>query len=192
MENALYQYVSKFPSLSEEEVQGIIENMTVRTFRKGTLLLKAGEIYTECYFVLEGCVRQYLVVDEVEKTTAFFTEEQAVVSFSSYAEQIASKYYLACVEDSLLIIGDLSTEQEMYQKFPKLAPITRAITEQEYGETQETLASFITSSPEERYLNLLKTRPELLQKAPQHQIASYLGMTPESLSRIRKRVAKRK
>jgi CRP-like cAMP-binding protein len=141
---------------------------------------------------LKGCVRQFVIIDGEEKTTVFFTEEQAVAFFSNHAEQRASKYYLSCVEDSTLIVGNLDLEQEMYQKFPKLAPITRAITEKDYGKTQEILASFITSSPEERYVNLLKTRPELLQRVPQHQIASYLGMTPESLSRIRKRVSEKK
>lgn len=192
MENALHQYISKFPTLSEEEAQQIVENITVRSFNRGTMLLKAGEIYSECYFVLKGCVRQFIIIDGEEKTTAFFTEEQAVAFFSKHAEQKSSKYYLSCVEDSTLIVGDLNAEQEMYEKFPKLAAITRAITEQDYGKTQETLASFITSSPEERYLNLLDTRPELLQRVPQHQIASYLGMTPESLSRIRKRVSGKK
>lgn len=92
----------------------------------------------------------------------------------------------------VLVVGSLDYEQEMYQKFPKLAAITRALMEQDFGKTQEALVAFISSSPEERYQKLLAERPALLGRVPQHQLASYLGVTPESLSRIRKRIFMKK
>jgi CRP-like cAMP-binding protein len=186
------QYLAQFSALNEEETREIAENILVQDFKKGTILLKEGEIANKCYFVLKGCVRQYHCVDDEEKTTAFFTEKQAVVLFASYAQQVPTKHYWSCAEDSTLIIGSLDHEQEMYRKFPKLAAIIRALVEQDFGKTQEDFAAFVTSSPEERYLNLLENRPELLYRAPQHQIASYLGVTPESLSRIRKRLIVKK
>jgi CRP-like cAMP-binding protein len=184
----LLHYLSKFPALTAEEREVIGSLIPVESFKKGTVLLKAGEISTVCYFVLKGCIRQYHVVDGDEKTTAFFTEEQAAVSFTSFTQQVPCNHYFACVEDCILIMGTANQEVEMYQKFPKLADITRAMMEQDLGKVQEEFSHFITSSPEERYRKLLATRPDLLQRVPQHQIASYLGVTPESLSRIRKRI----
>ncbi len=188
MENELLRYISQFPALTEEEITEIADNIPVQTFKKGTILLKEGDTADICFFVLKGCVRQYHLVDDEEKTTAFFTEEQAVVSFASYSQQLPSKHYWSCVEDSVLVVGSLNYEQEMYQKFPKLAAITRALMEQDFGKTQSALVAFMSSSPEERYRKLLTDRPDLFGRAPQHQIASYLGVTPESLSRIRKRI----
>jgi CRP-like cAMP-binding protein len=188
MTSELLQYISQFPHLSEEEIKEIADNILVQTFKKGVILLKEGDTADICFFVLKGCVRQYHLVDNEEKTTAFFTEEQAVVSFASYSQQLPSKHYWSCVEDSVLVVGSLDHEQEMYQKFPKLAAITRALMEQDFGKTQSAFAAFMTSSPEERYRKLLTDRPNLLGRVPQHQIASYLGVTPESLSRIRKRI----
>jgi CRP-like cAMP-binding protein len=188
MENELLHYISQFPALTDKEIKDIADNIPVQTFTKGTILLKEGDTADKCFFVLKGCVRQYHLVEDEEQTTAFFTEEQAVVSFASYSQQLPSKHYWSCVEDSVLVVGSLDYEQEMYRKFPKLAAITRALMEQDFGKTQEELVTFITSSPEERYRKLLADRPDLLGRVPQHQIASYLGVTPESLSRIRKRI----
>jgi DNA-binding MarR family transcriptional regulator len=79
----------------------------------------------------------------------------------------------------------------MYQKFPQIESLNRAMVEAIMAKQQDSLAEFKMTSPEQRYLNLLKNRPDLIQRVPQHQIASYLGVKPESLSRIRKRILKK-
>ena len=188
----LMTYLSKFQTLTSEEVEAIAANMKVKLYEKGSVLVNEGDICHECYFVLKGCLRQFRLVNGIEKTTQFYTEEQAAVFFTSYTTQAKSESYLSCVEDSILLIGEPTKETEMYQKFPKLIEITRQMMEQDFGKTQDALAYFMASSPEERYLNLLENRPDLLQRVPQHQLAGYIGVTPESLSRIRKRILKEK
>jgi len=141
---------------------------------------------------LKGCVRQYLLLDGEEKTTAFFTAEQPVPSYDHEKGKQASRYYLNCVVDSVLGVSSLELEEAIYSEFPSLETVTRKVIEDDLRKTQDDFATFITSSPEQRYLNLLETRSELMDIAPLHQIASYLGMTPESLSRIRKRIASKK
>lgn len=43
--------------LSNEEIEAFAETMTVLHFKKGSVLLKEGQISTEVYFVLDECVR---------------------------------------------------------------------------------------------------------------------------------------
>lgn len=183
----LLDFLSGFPELDEEERLAIGAKIPVREYKKGDILVSEGDVPPECYFVLQGCVRQYYLIDGDEKTTAFFTERQAVAA-TNFVEQTPSKYYLSCVENAKLIVGSIHQDMEMYKQFPKLETITRSMIEHDYSNTREDFAAFITSSPEKRYLDLLETRPNLLNRVPQHQIASYLGVTPESLSRIRKRI----
>lgn len=191
MTDDILKYLPGMDSLPEAEARAIAEQIIMKSYPKGSLLLKEGDVSAICYFVLKGCVRQYHLSDGDEKTTAFYTEQQAVVPFTSYVHQTPSSHSLVCAEDCLLVVGDLSREQDMYTRFPKLLEITRTMMEQDFGKTQEAFSRFISSSPEERYLHLLDTRPDLFMRVPQHQIASYLGMTAESLSRIRKRTTKK-
>ncbi len=194
MEKEILKYVSKFISLTEEETKAILEDITIRNFKKGTILLNEGNISKEGYFILKGCIRQYCIMDGEEKTTNFYTEEQWVLSRKSYMQKIPADHYFSCVEDCILLIGNLEKETKFYQqisKFPRLQALSRSIMEKEIGRYQEALTTYITDTFEQRYIKLLKFRPGLIQRVPQHQLASYIGVKPESLSRIRRRIFKK-
>lgn len=189
MKKILLKYMTRFTTLSEEEQQAIAEAILIEEYKKGTMLLRQGDVPTKCYFVLKGCVRQYSI-DEAGKevTSNFYTEEQAISNFNQHKQDKSSAYSLTCLEDCILVVGDLDSEENMYNQYSQLETMTRRMIEQSFGEVQDELASFIASTPEERYKALLRKRPHLVERVPQHQLASYLGITPESLSRIKKRV----
>ncbi|MEZ4950972.1 MAG: cyclic nucleotide-binding domain-containing protein [Saprospiraceae bacterium] len=80
MNQKLLDFLSTFPDLSKEEVEAIAAHIPIVEIKKGTVFLKEGEVPGKCYFVLEGCVRQYTLVDGEEKTTAFYTEKFGTIS----------------------------------------------------------------------------------------------------------------
>ncbi|UZR97924.1 Crp/Fnr family transcriptional regulator [Chondrinema litorale] len=189
MENEIVRLISKFIPLTEHEITAVTECIPVRKYKKGTILLREGQIATECYFNLKGIVRQYYLFDGEEKTTYFFTEEESIASLTSYVNKVPANHYFSCVEDCTLAVLTYEHEQELCKRVSKFETLCKYSIEGEFGKQQQVLSSFIMHSPKERYLHLLQTRPELMNRVPQHQLASYLGVKPESLSRIRKRIA---
>lgn len=189
MKSILFKYMTQFTSLNDEEQQAIAEDIRTEEFKKGTVLLRQGDVPAQCYFVLKGCVRQYSI-DEAGKevTSNFYTEEQAVSIFNRHQQDKSSAYTLTCLEDCILVVGDLDAESGMFHKHAQLETMVRKMVEENLGEVHDEWTSFIASAPEERYKVLLRKRPQLVNRVPQHQLASYLGITPESLSRIKKRI----
>lgn len=191
MENILFDFISKYISLSEEEKNTIVSLDIFRSVKKGTVLLKEGQHSVEGYFVLNGCLRTFYIINGEEKTTAFYTEMKGVTPNCVLSKQ-ASEYYISCSEDSIITVSNPDMEADIFEKFPKFETLCRILSEQLLSKNQSSFDEFKTSSPEQRYLNLLETRPDLFQRIPQHQLASYLGITPQSLSRMRTRLIEKK
>jgi CRP-like cAMP-binding protein len=191
MENVLFNFISKYISLTEEEKNTILSLDIFRTLKKGTILLKEGQHSLEGYFVLKGCLRTYYIIDGEEKTTDFYTEMEGVTP-NCVVSKKASEYFISCAEDSIITVSNPDMEAEVFEKFPKFESLCRILSEQLISKNQSSFDEFKTSSPEQRYLNLLESRPALVQRVPQHQLASYLGITPQSLSRMRTRLLEKK
>lgn len=190
MQDILFDFISKYIALTEEEKNAILSLDLFRSVKKGTILLKEGQKSNSSYFVLKGCIRTYYVLDSEEKTTAFYTEMEALTP-SCVINKTPSEYYISCIEDTILTVSNTDMEAEVNSKFPKFEIMCRLLSEELLAKVKVNFDEFKTSSPEQRYLNLIQKRPDLIQRVPQHQLASYLGITPQSLSRLRARISEK-
>lgn len=179
-------------SYSEEEMKAIQSLITIGSFEKGTILIKEGEIKTECYHVIKGCIREYVLVDGEERTTSFYVEGESIRSLANASNKIPSKQNLQCIEDCTLSFLKYENEMELYKQQPRIRDMANKALEMQMAAYKEQFSTYMISTPEQRYIELRKNRADLIDRVPQHYLASYVGVKPESLSRIRKRLAKRK
>lgn len=187
MHHILFDFITKYVTLSDDEKNAIISLDLFRMVDKGTVLLKEGQHSDVGYFVLNGCIRTYYMLDGDERTTAFYTEMEGLTPIC-VIDKTPSEYYVSCVEDTILAAATAEMETEMFNNFPKFETLCRMVSEELLARQQIDFDEFKTSSPEKRYLNLMHKRPDLIQRVPQHQLASFLGITPQSLSRIKARI----
>ncbi|WP_306014291.1 MULTISPECIES: Crp/Fnr family transcriptional regulator [unclassified Allomuricauda] len=190
MKSEIVQLLEGAIALNEEQANAVTECIPIKTFEKGHILLREGQVSNESYFNIKGLVRKYYLVDGEERTTEFYVEKDAISSLQSYNLNVPANHYLECIEDCRLALLSREKEQELFKRVPNFESLCRVSVEEELGAYQDKLAQFMISSPEKRYLDLMENRPDLLQRVPQYHLASYLGVKPESLSRIRKRIAK--
>lgn len=191
MQDLLFNFISKYITLTDEEKNTLLSLNLFQTAKKGTILLEQGQSTNKNYFVLKGCIRVYYIIDGEEKTTAFYTELEGITP-NCVITKTPSEYYIGCVEDSIMLISNDDMSAEVNSKFPKFDIMCRKLSEELLAKQRMDFDEFKTSSPEQRYLNLLQKRPDLIQRVPQHQLASYLGIKPQSLSRLRARISEKK
>ncbi len=187
MDNKIIEFITQYISLTDEEVEIIKGQNLVKSYKKGEALLVEGEYAKDCYFVLKGCIRSYYIIDGEERTTDFYTENQTINPVS-YLTKSKSDYFLSCVEDCVVSIGNEERNKELITKIPKLESMLLQLGNSLLVENHTSLDDFKNLSPEMRYYKLLENKPDLFQRVPLQYIASYLGVTPVSLSRIRKRI----
>ncbi|MFN5416591.1 MAG: Crp/Fnr family transcriptional regulator [Flavobacteriia bacterium] len=191
MQDILFSFISKYISLTEDEKNALLSLDLFHSVKKGTILLKEGQNTLNSFFVLKGCIRSYYIKDGEEKTTAFYTEMEALTP-PCVISKTPSEYYISCIEDCILLISNSDISEEVNARFPKFEIMCMKFSEELLAKERIEFDEFKTSSPEQRYLNLMQKRPDLIQRVPQHQLASYLGIKPQSLSRLRARILEKR
>ncbi|WP_317171538.1 cyclic nucleotide-binding domain-containing protein [Spirosoma profusum] len=99
---------------------------------------------------MKGCLRSYHIIDGDERTTEFYIESESCTPVCVVNKK-PSDYYVACVEDSILLVSDPSMEQIVFEKFPRFETLCRILSEELLAKSQNAFADFKNASPEQRY-----------------------------------------
>lgn len=188
MYDELFNYLSELIDVTGEEMAEFRKLDVIKSFPKGHVLLREGEISNRTFFVFKGCLRVFYLIDGEEITTAFYTERH-VISPETVVSGKPSAYYLVCVEDCMLNVSTPDMEEAFLTKHPHYERLCRKMGEKIIADKQLSFDTYRLASAEQRYLHLMETNPQLLNRVPLYQLASFIGVKPESLSRIRKRIA---
>ena len=183
--------IQQFTDFNERELNIIAPYFEPKKIRKKTILLVAGQVSSEVFYITNGCLRLFCEKNGEELSTYFFTENMFAGSYDSFISRKPSKVAIETLEDSEILVLTYDSLEKLYKVLPEMNEFIRKAIEQRFVLLHDLFISYLLNSPEERYVTLLKERPELLQRIPQHQIASFLGITPVSLSRIRNRILKK-
>lgn len=176
--NSIYQ-------MPQSSMDKLIKYLSKVTYPKGFLILEAGKVETNVFFLEKGIARAYIPVDGKEITFRIGKEGATIVSLKSYVNNQQGYETMELMEDSTLYVLKRSDLYELFKEDIHIANWGRKLAELEFLQTEERLIPLLFTTASERYKILLDNNPDLLQRMPLECLASYLGITPVSLSRIR-------
>jgi len=168
----------------------IFETSTIKSIKKGTILLRQGEICKFGCKVITGCLKSY-VIDATgkEHIMQFAPEGWIITDMNSLYNNVPSDITIEAIENSevhwiqseTLDIWEKSSREVLLEQIKML---TRNIIT-----ANKRTRMLLSSTGEERYIEFIQTYPTLPQRLPLKLIAAYIGITPEYLSEIRRKVA---
>ncbi len=174
-------------SFSSEESNLIAQSFKKLALPKHSLLLEAGQLVYDQYYVADGCLRTYYIdADGKEHTVQFAIADWWISDYTAFFNSSKAVMHIESLQDTTLFKISKQDMDMLYLKLPIFESYFRKKMERAFASFQKRIISNLSQSASERYLNFIHSYPNIEQSVKNYHIASYLGITTQSLSRIRK------
>jgi CRP/FNR family transcriptional regulator, anaerobic regulatory protein len=192
MYSSVIKYIKQRIDISDREIDEGLKYSVPKTYQKGDYIIRIGEPCRFIGFINKG-IMVTTTVDKEGKETAF--DFKCENCFFTYTEGLLNnapshKNFIALEYCETLILGKehLETVLRLNLKFETL--FTKILAE-DLASVLQHQQNVKEQSAEERYLSFEQKYPDGLQRIPVKYIAGYLGIEPESLSRLRRKLARK-
>jgi CRP-like cAMP-binding protein len=189
---AILENINKHVTLTPQEQELFLSKTETKFYKAKTVLLNAGEICKESYFVNSGVLRSFNINDNiVEHVLNFATSGWWISDMYSYFSQKPGNLFIQVVEDAEVVILTKENQEILYKEIPKLERFFRIVIEKSLVAHQERLMDNLSLTAEERFEKFCTKYTNLIYNVPQKQIASYLGVTPEFFSKMKSKLLRK-
>ena len=186
--------VSSDVLLDEETKILINDNCRPVKMAKGELLLNAGEVCRDIYFMVKGRAISYFTDYDGKTTTWFFhhnlpnapVKNLFAVDYRSFLSGTPSGISIQALSDIDALKFSKEAVGLLVERSGSFAVWMQRLHEQSLIVAYDRIATLLTLSATERYQKFLQDEPYLLDMFSNYHIATYLNITPQSLSRIRR------
>jgi CRP-like cAMP-binding protein len=188
----ILENISKHVMLSQEEQQLFLSKTEVRHYKARTILLSAGEVCKNSYFINSGVLRSFNINDQiVEHVLSFACQGWWISDMYSLFSQKPGNLFIEVLEDAEVVVLSKKNQEELYYTIPKLDRFFRILTENSLIASQQRLMDNLSLSAEERFEKFTQKHPSLIQHVSQKHIASFIGVTPEFFSKMKSKILRK-
>lgn len=174
-------------SISNETAALLAEHLTMCSFEKRDIVLRAGFFCKYVWLIEKGMLRHYWMVDGNEIVTSFSLEGHVVFSMDELYFNRESQEFAQAIEPIEAYRISVKDMNQLFSTNLELCNWGRLIHQYEYRRIHQSHKERLTLSAKDRYLTFTQEFPEVCRRANLYDIASYLGITPSTLSKIRGR-----
>jgi len=185
-------YLQQHSPITEEQFQLLRKELKVKTYPKGTMVLREGGTTQVFWFVCSGLLRAYTLDSQgKEHTLQFAPENWWIGDRNSIYFHESAVFNIDALEDTEVVLITKNFLEEAQTICPDFRKYNELLLHNNIRHMQCRINQLLAATAEERYLDFIQLYPNLTLRISQIMIASYLGITPESLSRVRKTLARK-
>jgi CRP-like cAMP-binding protein len=184
------QFITKYVDFTATELVDLNKKCTKVEFAKGDIIIKAGEVQENIYFITKGIIRNYVENNKGEiKIYNFRSEYMTVTGYAlyNYEENLKALVNVECLEDCIMIEMPIMVINYVINNMKLGDRLGRFMAEAHVVQMLHYVLQRDTQLIIERLDSIDKSFPNIHQRVPQYMIASYLGITPVHLSNLKKR-----
>jgi CRP-like cAMP-binding protein len=180
----LYSYFNLFHPVSEEVFSHLQPHMHTRSYARGEIITREGQVQRDLLFVKAGYQISYLNHNGKVHVMAFTYPPNLCTIPDSFLLQRPSQYVLQCISDSEFDAISHSALMQLFDEQPVLERLFRKFTEAVLVGLIQRHIDLHTLSIEERFRGFAARSPHLLHAVPHKYIASYLDIDPTNFSKL--------
>ncbi|MDP4281470.1 MAG: Crp/Fnr family transcriptional regulator [Bacteroidota bacterium] len=183
----LANYIRSLIDINDADLRVILSNFSKKKLKKGTFILKHGQVASSYYFIASGAIRIFSGDEPKDKTLWIAFENEFIAELPSIKFLTPSSFSFQAIEETTLITIESGKMDRLYEEFPQFQAFGRQIWEKAFLKVVDNVTLLQTENATERYKKaVLKT--DYIQRVSLKYLSSYLGITQTSLSRLRKKI----
>jgi CRP-like cAMP-binding protein len=189
MHSLLKRYIQTNVAVAPDQLDTIGKAFKPKTVKRNTVLLTAGDVCRDLYFVNKGCIRTYYISQAGKERTRYLAFDGIIgTALSSFITQKPSFEFVDTLEDAELLCISHHHFYQLVDEIPPWADFYRKLLEFAYSYQNKRIENLVTLTAKQRYDEIMKNHPEYIQRLPNHILASYLDMSQETLSRLKSKL----
>lgn len=182
----LRQLIGMFSNLEGKELDRVVDCFTVRSIKKNEILLSAGNVAKEFYFINRGCIRTYFITKQGHEKTRYIMMEPSIgTALTSFISRKPSFEFIDSLEETEVLAINHTDFFRLVDEIPEWKNFYLKIMEMAYSFQNRKIESLVTLPAKERYDQLMQENPKVVQRVSNKILASYLDMKQETLSRLK-------
>lgn len=186
----LLKNFSDHVALNENEQELLMSVLINRPYKRGEVLIKAGEQAHYMMFVNSG----YLMTSYTDANGSDHVVQLTAAGWWSgdiYStfDQLPTPYTTKALTDGEVLLLPRLVQTHLLQSNIIFERYFRIVFQKVILRQQRRYLEAVSTSAEERYRSFIKAYPNIAAEVHLKHIASYLAITPEFLSKIRRKIA---
>ncbi|MDJ1484181.1 Crp/Fnr family transcriptional regulator [Cytophagaceae bacterium YF14B1] len=189
--NILREHIRSLFKLNEEEASVFLAEFIRKDLQKDDVFIAEGEICKKVGLIEKGLMVCTYHKNGNEIIDEFAFENGFVTNYYSFLTGTPSEKTIRCIEDTTVYVISRQSLEKVSRHYAFIERMAGMMNERLFLRTHDRVKSMLLDTATERYQKLVAQRKDMVQRIPQYMLASYLHVKPETLSRIRKKLAKK-